>query len=138
MIEVDHWIGKALFVPPIIRLCQLTRQSHFAIARLFWFITALDGFYRSDTLFSSILWGMLSFSMMLTASLRADSPVAGSVFFRLLSVCLLLADLAKGTVSGKFAGIEFWILVLIAEYAGTIQTLHPREKPKATSKLHPE
>src|SRR3546814_5005009 len=50
--KIDQWIGKTLFVPPIIKLCQLTRQSQFAVSRLFWFIAALDGFYRADTPFS--------------------------------------------------------------------------------------
>src|SRR3546814_1241528 len=46
--KIDHWIGRMLFVPPIIKLCQLTRQSQFAVARLFWFIASLVGFYRSE------------------------------------------------------------------------------------------
>src|SRR3546814_916970 len=51
--KIDHWIGRMLFVPPIIKLCQLTRQSQFAVARLFWFIASLVGFYRADTAFRS-------------------------------------------------------------------------------------
>lgn len=48
--KIDYWIGKNLFVPPIVKLCQLTRQSQFAMSRLFWFIAALDGFYRAETM----------------------------------------------------------------------------------------
>ena len=136
--EIDHWIGKTLFCPPIIRLCQLTRQSQFAVARLFWFIAALDGLYRSDTLFSSMLWGFMSLCLMLTASLRADKPTASSIFFRMLGVFLLLADLAKSATTGKWAGAEFWLLVLVAEYAGTIRTLPPREPSNRASRLRPE
>ena len=51
--EIDHWIGRTLFVPLIIRLCQLTRQTQFALSRLFWFIAALDGFYRAERLCQS-------------------------------------------------------------------------------------
>ena len=36
-----------MFVPPIVKLCQLTRQTQFAVSRLFWFIAALDGFYHA-------------------------------------------------------------------------------------------
>jgi hypothetical protein len=36
------------------KLCQMTRQSQFAVSRLFWFIAALDGFYRAETLLSSL------------------------------------------------------------------------------------
>ena len=49
--RADAWVGKTLFIPPIIKLCQLTRQTQFAVSRLFWFIAALDGFYRANTLF---------------------------------------------------------------------------------------
>jgi hypothetical protein len=97
--RIDHWVGKTLFVPPIIKLCQLTRQTQFAVSRLFWFIAALDGFYRAETLFSSILWGGMSVLMMITASQRADMPVASFRFFRLLGLAFLLLDLGKGAVT---------------------------------------
>src|SRR5688500_3274705 len=54
--KLDTWVGKTLFIPPIIRFCQATRQSQFAVSRFFWFVAALDGFYRAETLFSSVLW----------------------------------------------------------------------------------
>lgn len=97
--DIDLWIGKTLFVPPIVRLCQLTGQSQFAVSRLFWFIAALDGFYRSETLVSSIVFGLMSLFMMLTA-----------------------------------LSIEFWVFVLIAEYAATIRTIPPRQNKKVASK----
>lgn len=132
--KIDLWIGKTLFVPPIIKLCQITRQSQFAVSRLFWFIAALDGFYRAETLFSSILWGGMSLVMMITASRRADSPTISFMFFRMLGVVFLLLDLVKGAATGEWAGTEFWIFVLIAEYASTIRTLPPRESSKVTTK----
>lgn len=48
--EVDHWVGKTLFVPPIIKFCQLTRQSQYACSRLFWFVVSLDGLYHAHSL----------------------------------------------------------------------------------------
>jgi hypothetical protein len=132
--EIDHWVGKTLFVPPIIKLCQLTRQSQFAVSRLFWFIAALDGFYRAETLFWSVIWGVMSIIMMFTASRRADSPTASFMFFRLLGLVLLALDLLNGVLAGDWAGSEFWALVLIAEYAATIRTLPPREASKSAAK----
>ena len=131
---IDHWIGKTLFVPPIIKLCQVTRQTQFAVSRLFWFIAALDGFYRADTLFSSILWGGMSVVMMITATQRADHPTASFMFFRMLAVAFLALDLINGALTGEWAGSEFWILVLIAEYASTIRTVPPRESAKSAVK----
>jgi hypothetical protein len=132
--QIDQWIGKTLFVPPIIKLCQLTRQSQFAISRLFWFIAALDGFYRAETLFGSVLWGGMSVFMMITASRRADHPTVSFMFFRMLALVFLVFDLAKGVTTGAWAGAEFWIFVLVAEYAATIRTVPPREASKSASK----
>ena len=131
--QIDHWIGKTLFVPPIIKLCQLTRQRQFAVSRLFWFITALDGFYRADTLFMSIIWGCLSIYMMVTTSRRADSPTASHMFLRLLAIALLTLGLLKGITLREWFGTDFWIFVLVAEYAATIRTISPRE----TSRMAP-
>jgi hypothetical protein len=125
--KIDHWIGKTLFVPPIIKLCQLTRQTQFAVARLFWFIAALDGLYHAETVLGMVLWGGLSLFMMFTAARRADSPTVSFVFFRLLAVSLLGLDLVRSFATGEWAGTEFWIFVLVAEYAATIRTIPPRE-----------
>ena len=128
----DQWVGKTLFVPPIVRLCQATRQSQYAVSRLLWFIAALDGFYRADTLLSSIIFGGLSIIMMVTASLRADMPTTSMFWFRILAIFFLLLDIVQGVATGAWAGAEFWVIVLAAEYAATIRTLPPREAEKAT------
>ncbi len=133
LITIDRWVGRTLFIPPIIKLCQLTRQSQFAIARLFWFITALDGFYRADTLFSSLLWGALSLIMMFTASRRADSPTTSLLIFRMLSVGLLVFSVIEAIAARKWAGTEFWVFVLIAEYAATIRVIPPANVRKSTA-----
>ena len=133
--KVDHWIGKTLFVPPIVKLCQLTRQSQFAVSRLFWFIAALDGFYRAETLFGSLLWGGISLLMMVSAAWRADSPTQSFMLFRLLAVVLLALDLLKGAATGGWAGFEFWIFVLVAEYAAIIRTIPPRQTAKPAARV---
>ena len=124
--NLDHWIGKTLFLPPIIKLCQLTHQSQFAVSRLFWFIAMLDGFYHADTLFTSVLFGGLSVLMMVTASMWADMPTTSSLFSRVLALLFLLVDLLKGATETEWTGTEFWILVLIAEYAASIRSVPPR------------
>ena len=131
---IDNWIGRTLFVPPIVKLCQLTRQSQFAVSRLFWFIAALDGFYQADSLFSSILFGVLSAVMMVTASVRADMPTRSSMWVRMLTLAFLGMDLVEGAVTGKWAGFEFWLFVLVAEYAASIRTIPPRENKKSAAK----
>jgi hypothetical protein len=132
---IDVWIGKSLFTPLIIKVCQLTRQSQFAVSRLFWFVAALDGFYRAETLLWSVIWGVMSLFMMVTASMRADSPTQSLMSFRLLSVAFFGLDVLKGIVTGVWAGCEFWLFVLIAEYAATIRTIPPRETTRTERKV---
>lgn len=133
--EIDQWIGKTLFVPPIIKLCQLTRQSQYAVSRLFWFIAALDAFYRAENWFWSIFWGLFSVIMMVTAVYRADMPTQSSMVFRLLASALLLIKVLQGFATGQWAGIEFWLFVLVAEYAATIRSIPPtrteRREPRS-------
>lgn len=133
--RIDGWIGRTLFIPPIIRFCQLTHQSQFAVSRMFWFVAALDAFYRAETLIWSIVWGALSIFMMITATRRPDTPTASFMIFRMLAVTLLGFDLVKGAVTGEWAGAEFWIFVLIAEYAATIRIVPPRETEKRAVKV---
>jgi hypothetical protein len=124
------WVGTNLFAPGIIKLCQVTNQSQFAVSRLFWLIAALDGLYRAETLFGAILFGGLSLMMMVTASLRADSPTISFVWFRMAALVLLGLAILTGVRTGAWAGIEFWVFILIAEYAATIKTIPPQESRK--------
>ncbi|QGN56423.1 hypothetical protein GKE62_11205 [Novosphingobium sp. Gsoil 351] len=133
--KVDHWIGRTLFFPPTIKLCQLTRQSQFAVSRMFWFIAALDGFYLAETLFGSVLWGGMSAIMMIGATRRADVPTISFLFFRLLAIAFLVLDFVKGVTTVEWAGIEFWLFVLTAEYAAIIRTIPPREADKSGRKI---
>jgi hypothetical protein len=65
--------------------------------------------------------------MMLTASLRADMPAVSMLWFRIAALTFFALDLGKGLAAGDWLGIEFWLFVLIAEYAATIRTIPPCE-----------
>ena len=137
--DIDVWIGKTLFAPPIIKFCQVTGQTQFAVSRLFWFVAALDQLRVAQTLGAQILAGLFCVLMMLTASLRADMPTQSSLWFRMLALAFLMQDVVRGVASGHWLGVEFWILVLIAEYAGTIRTIPPSEiKRKAAGVVRPD
>ena len=83
------------------------------------------GFYRADTLVMSIVWGGLSLVMMLSAARRADHPVRSYMYFRMVAVVLLCLDLVTAVATRTWASSEFWLIVLIAEYAATIRTIPP-------------
>lgn len=125
--DIDLWIGKTLFVPPIVKLCQASGQSQYAVSRLFWFMTALDQLRLAETLGGQIVAGLFSLFMMVTASMRADMPAYSIMGFRLLAVALLALDVAHALVAGKWAGVEIWLLILFAEYAATIRTIPPAD-----------
>jgi len=135
MTHIDVWIGKTLFVPPIIKVCQLTKQSQYAVSRLFWFITALDQLRIATTLGSQIIAGLFSLFMMFTASFRADMPAFSMRWFRMMALAFLLLDVFAGVLRGDWKGVEIWVLVLFAEYAATIHTLPPAEDKKAARRM---
>lgn len=68
--------------------------------------------------------------MMVTASLRADWPTRSSMVFRLLAVAFLTMDVVQGAARGGWAGVEFWVIVLAAEYSAAIRTIPPAEARK--------
>ncbi len=115
-------------IPPIIKFCQLTRQSHHACSRLFWFLASLDGFYHARSIGGYIFCGGMSLLMAFTATLRANSPTMSLRLVRLMALTCLGYDLVHGAITGAWAGTEFWMLVLIAEYAATIRTIPPVER----------
>ena len=137
MTDIDVWVGKTLFVPPIIKLCQVTRQSQYAVSRLFWFVTALDQLRIATSLTSQIIAGLFSLFMMFTASTRADMPAFSMMWFRMVALAFLVLDVLSGVVSGEWRGVEIWVLVLFAEYAATIETIPPKEDKKSVRKLRP-
>jgi hypothetical protein len=133
----DAWVGKTLFVPPIVRFCQATRQGQYAVSRLFWFLVALDQLRLADTLAGQIFAGLFSLFMMLTASLRADMPAYSMIGFRLLAMALLVLDVTHGVAAGAWKGVEIWVLVLFAEYAATIRTIPPTETKQKSARPVP-
>ncbi len=133
MNDIDAWIGKTLFLPPIIKFCQLTGQSQFAVSRLFWFIAALDQLRIAETLVSKIIAGLFSLFMMVSASFRADMPAFSMMWFRMMAVGFLVLDVAHGVSADQWKGVEIWIFVLFAEYAATIRTIPPTEVKKKSA-----
>jgi hypothetical protein len=137
IIDFDVWIGKTLFVPPIIKFCQMTKQSQFAASRLFWFLTALDQLRIATSLTSQIIAGLFSLFMMFTASFRADMPAFSMRWFRMMALAFLALDIFSSLTSGIWRGVEIWVLVLFAEYAATIGTIPPAEDKKSVRNARP-
>lgn len=132
--KIDLWIGKTLFIPPIVKLCQVTRQTQYAVSRLLWFFVALDQLRIAESLGGKIFAGLFCLMMMLSASLRADLPAFSMMWFRMMSLGFLAFDIAHGLHAGHWKGVEIWVLVLFAEYAATIRTLPPADAARKVGK----
>ncbi len=130
VIEFDAWIGRTLFVPPIIKFCQFTRQSQYAVSRLLWFFAALDLMRIATSLSSLIIAGVFSLFMMLSASLAADFRAFSMRWFRMMVLAMLVIDVVSRLPLENWNGVEVWLIVLFAEYAATITTIPPSEDKK--------
>lgn len=134
LIRLDAWAGKTLFHPPIILVCQLTRQSQYALSRALWFFAACHATYYAMAQGAGWFWSIFLWffvlSMLLSAAIRPDRPARSSGFMR----ALFWASLISGVISTAATGIITnatvrSIIILFAEYAATIRTLPPR-KPR--------
>ena len=48
---------------------------------------------------------------------------------RMLTLFLVI-DVIEAAATGEWGGVEFWVFVLIAEYAATVRTIPPTELSK--------
>ena len=136
----DSWLGKNVFVPPIIAFCHATRQNQHEAAGCF----SVFAFLLACWEISSSGPGFLDYIfIMLFAFIAYDYyqrifvrglPHRAHFFFRVVSGAMILFNLIPwlilvflGDVTDVY-GIIFWTLLLAAEYAGGIGTLPPRKK----------
>lgn len=131
--RLDIWLGKTLFHPPIILLCQRTRQTQYAIYRTFWFFAACHATYYAmaegaEWLSCFFLWAF-TLLLMISAAVYPDRPTISLgitrfvfwVFFIMgIFACAIAGAVTDGTVRA--------IIILFAEYAATIKTIPPRKK----------
>lgn len=123
MIErIDTWIGKTMFVPLIIRICQLFGCTQHRFHRVCWFIACLVAFYFTDSLPEKLCFGVAAlWYCMRAATMGDDVPTKSWMWFRLLMAALTPLDLMH------LDRIACDVLVLFAEYASTIRTIPPLE-----------
>lgn len=139
--SVDRWIGKNLFIPPIVRFCQWSGWSQFAVHNYLYLI----GSYM--LLAAAIAKGSGGFEFVLalafTWKIGRDPEYPGyeSPLLRFVFIVIFPIHVASH-VMGKpflFAGPD-WdlscpvsLMWLAAEYARTIKTIPPLESEKPAS-----
>jgi hypothetical protein len=143
--RIDHWIGKEIFHPPIILLCQLTGISQRAVARYGWMLAAWTLVMRisfegiGDWIFS-IIAILVTFLETARAAMTPDAPTLRNDLLRRIILIFTVMDivgLAIGTAQHGFRGFSWnhaWdLFALIAEYAKTIETIPPREVKRSAA-----
>lgn len=134
--RLDHWLGKTLFVPVIIRICQRAGMTQYRFHRYGLFAAGLYGVGFSEGWLAKGLFAFIALIFCLGATLLGDMPEKPSArFWRLLPVFMLVLLAALLVPTGKVPiTTGFWLLCAFAEYALTIKTIPPLEakEPKKT------
>jgi hypothetical protein len=134
--KIDHWIGKTLFIPAIVKICHKTGWSQFALSRFFILLAVLDGSYRALTVFAplALIYALVSISLMREAVSCVDHPMSSPLTCRLAALGCLIGTLALAAETGIWIA-DCPMLVLIALYASTIRTLPPEPLSKRDAAL---
>lgn len=140
--RVDHWVGRYIFHPPIIALCQRSGMSQRAVARYGWMLATWTLVMRINFL-NAGGWAVAIFVIPITVietARAAINPEAPTVRLDLLRRILLIVTaldivaLIFLTVQRGFPGLEWkhaWdLLALTAEYAKTIRAIPPLTKTR--------
>lgn len=141
--EADAWIGKRLFVPPIIRFCQVTGMTQHAFCRYGWMVAGLwlIGFswYEMDWVMKAIMITVCVFQIAVAALSRPEGEEPDRYWLRAFLWLSMLIDVIGVFVIGAGEAIDlhdgFTIIALFAEYAATIKTIPPKETKEAKRKL---
>lgn len=137
--RLDIWLGKTLFHPPIILLCQLTRQSQYAIHRALWFFAACHATYYAMAegagwIASILLWAFV-LAMLISASFHPDRPAQSLGAMRFLFWAFFVMGLLASAVGQSVTdGTVRALMILFAEYAATIRTIPPRKTKQSRTK----
>lgn len=135
--KIDSWIGKTLFVPIIIRICQRLRITQNVFASYAWMIAVMT--LLTDTLPHDvggwIVYGLLvvmAVAMIIRAAMAPEMISGNSSSFRLLIYMMGIGVVYIPDIMNHTFGIShlYSIFVLFAEYAKTIKTIPPLEDKK--------
>lgn len=134
MKRLDAWLGKTLFQPPIIALCQRTGITQYAVHRYLWWALFMWILWRDADSHWAILVVLVAFALIqtLVAGLAPDFPVETRPWFRRILLAIFLITILVAAASGEVPGVGECIAMLFAEYALTIKTIPPLEDKRVT------
>ena len=133
--KFDFWIGKTLFVPPIVRICQWLGWSQRRFARtanmLFYLVLVGSGWadwnlFARTVLIAGAICAAVNASWMPDRSMRPINSV--DVACRRAVLIFASIDTALLIVGSELSSprwVVAWLLLLAAEYARTVDTIPP-------------
>lgn len=132
--SIDVKIGKLLFIPIIIKICQLFNWNQFQFYRYGYALAAMLLFpygWKTGSWIIIAMLGFFIFIFVLSAIVQNDKPSpAASSLWRLLTIVIFVSLDAIPFLMGmeEFDISIFSIpLMTFAEYAKVIDRLPPRE-----------
>lgn len=137
--RLDVWLGKNLFHPPIILVCQLTRQSQYAVHRALWFFAVCHATYYAMAKgagwgWTIFLWIWVSMTFA-SAAFFPDRPTRSSGYMRFLFGAMFAIGVLSLPITGRVSdAMVRELVILFAEYAATIKTIPPRKTRERSAK----
>lgn len=136
--EADVWVGKTVFHPIAIALCHIFRCTQYRLSRDLWFFVIVvmiceKIFYRHISP-NFLDWFMLVLFFAIASFRSPDKKSFSSGFGRGFLWLLLLSTIIGYFLNKKLDSFirDFVLLhvLLLAEYALTIDTLPPKKDKK--------
>lgn len=131
--NIDSWIGKTLFHPIIIAICQMLdwTQYRFAAVVRFAAFAILFFLYRDYGTVVILYFGVMTFASMMLLAFAPEMEAKESFGFRLYFfglTALILWAYAIEARNGLLPLIVMAMGGIIREYSLTIKTIPPREQ----------
>lgn len=140
--EWDVKIGKKIFHPIVIKLCHILKCNQYRLSRDIWFMTFAglaihEVFIKHEPL---VWWKWMVLTIFFLSAVvfkdtksSADPITRGLLWVNLLS--FIVAFVVVGYTIGQFvSGLVTGVILLIAEYAKTIDTIPPKKDKQKKSK----
>lgn len=136
--RIDRWFGTRIMHPPIVKLCQLTGLTQFAVSRYAWMLASFTLVMRMHggsiaNIVSATLITLCAVISTLLAALTPNWPGPPLTTIRKVILIIAVVDLIVALVDLQRTGSpqlgwgDAWdCLALVAEYAKTIRTIPPR------------
>jgi hypothetical protein len=129
--EIDAWIGKTLFHPLIIVVCQMMNWTQYRFAQFTYLFVMMVMFFTSSSWIGYLLFGFQSMMAMMHIVYLPDKSVGESLGGRMFWMGLLIGcswAYAIGASDALLPLVWLSIGMLTRQYALTIKTIPPREQ----------